>query len=165
MACDGNDYITNFRDGTLYLIDGAGTTLTVPLDAGDISITGMNGDMAERTVYRTRGRMRTVRKTNDLEAQIAFSAMLNRLSSVTKDSVLDFVRFKGKYEHNTRTTGICGDVKTVHAKWVISTPDGDEYAYVPDVAFDFDISEGDPSQISMTGTCYNPEDIDLKGAT
>jgi len=46
MPCTGNDYVTNFRDGTLYLIDGGGTSLTIPLEMGDVNISGLNGDMS-----------------------------------------------------------------------------------------------------------------------
>ena len=76
MACNGNDYVSNFRDGTLYLMDGGGNTLTVPLEMGDVAISGLSGDMTEVAVYRSRGRTVAVRKTNDLQPSIAFSAML-----------------------------------------------------------------------------------------
>ena len=164
MACNSNDYVTNFRDGTLYLIDGAGTTLTIPLEMGDVSITGLNGDMSEVSVYRSRGRTVTVRKTNDLNPAIAASAMLNRFTSATKDVIADFIRFTGKYASNVRTNGVCGDTKTIDAKWVVETPDGDETIIVRDVLFNFDLSEGDPSSISLSGTIYNA-DITMTGAT
>lgn len=164
MACDGNDYVTNFRDGTLYLEDGAGHTLTVPLETGDIAISGLNGDMTERAVYMSRGRIKSVRKTNDIVPTIAFSAMLNRMSSATKDVIVDFLRFTGKYATNVRTTGVCGDIKTVNARWVVTTPDGDESITARDVAFGFDLAEGDPSSVSFSGEIYNT-DITFNGAT
>ena len=113
MPCTGNDYVTNFRDGTLYLIDGGGTSLTIPLEMGDVNISGLNGDMSEVSVYRSRGKTVTVRKTNDLNPSISASAMLNRFSSATKDVIADFIRFTGKYASNVRTSGVCGDVKTL----------------------------------------------------
>lgn len=164
MACNGNDYVSNFRDGTLYLMDGGGNTLTVPLEMGDVAISGLSGDMTEVAVYRSRGRTVAVRKTNDLQPSIAFSAMLNRLSSVTNNVIADFIRFSGKFASNTRTTGICGDAKTLDAKWQVSTPDGVEQIIVRDVVFTYDISEGDPSSISLSGTIYNP-DVTITGAT
>jgi hypothetical protein len=164
MACNGNDYVSNFRDGTLYLMDGGGNTLTVPLEMGDVAISGLSGDMTEVAVYRSRGRTVAVRKTNDLQPSIAFSAMLNRLSSVTNNVIADFIRFSGKFASNTRTTGICGDAKTLDAKWQVSTPDGTEQIIVRDVVFTYDISEGDPSSISLSGTIYNP-DVTITGAT
>lgn len=164
MACNGNDYVTNFRDGALYLLDGSGASLTIPLEMGDVSISGLSGDMTEVAVYRSRGKTVAIRKTNDLQPSISFSAMLNRLSSVTNDVIADFIRFKGKYAGNIRTSGICGDAKTLNAKWVVSTPDGDETIIVRDVVFTFDFSEGDPSSVSLSGTIYNP-DISITGAT
>lgn len=164
MACNGNDYVTNFRDGTLYLIDGAGTSLAIPLEMGDVAISGLSGDMTEVSVYRSRGKTVSVRKTNDLNPTIAFSAMLNRVSSVTNNVVADFIRFSGKYASNVRTTGVCGDTKTLNAKWTVSTPDGDETVIVRDVLFTFDLAEADPSTISLSGTIYNP-DVTMSGAT
>lgn len=164
MACNANDYVTNFRDGTLYLIDGAGTQLTIPLEMGDVNISGMNGDMFDVSVYRSRGRTVTVRKTNDINATISASAMLNRFSSTTRDVIADFIRFAGKYATNVRSSGICGDAKTLNAKWVVSTPDGDETIIVRDVLFSFDLAEGDPSSISLNGTIYN-NDVTFTGAT
>ena len=164
MACNGNDYVSNFRDGTLYLLDGAGASLAIPLEMGDVAISGLSGDMREVAVYRSRGRTVAVRTTNDLNPTIAFSAMLNRLSSVTNNVVADFIRFTGKYATNVRTSGICGDAKTLDAKWVIATPDGNETITVRDVLFTFDLSEGDPSSISLSGTIYN-NDVTIIGAT
>lgn len=164
MACNANDYVTNFRDGTLYLIDGAGVTLTIPLEMGDVNIAGLNGDMSEVSVYRSRGKTVTVRKTNDINPTISASAMLNRFTSATKDVIADFIRFTGKYSTNVRTSGICGDAKTINAKWVVSTPDGDETIIVRDVLFSFDLAEGDPSSISLSGTIYN-SDLTMTGAT
>jgi hypothetical protein len=148
----------------MYLLDGSGNTLTIPLEMGDVAISGLSGDMTEVAVYRSRGRTVAVRRTNDLNPTIAFSAMLNRLSSTTNDVIADFIRFKGKYSANVRTSGVCGDAKTLDAKWVISTPDGNETIIVRDVLFTFDFSEGDPSSISLSGTVYNA-DVTITGAT
>ena len=165
MACDGNDYVTNFRDGVLTLFDGAGHSLVVPLEMGDVAISGMNGDMTEHAQYFSRGRKVAVRKTQDLTPTIAFSAMLNRLSSAAalKPAVLDFLRFTGYYATNVRTDGICGDAKTVDCKLALTVPEGTDYIYLRDVIFAFDIGEGDPSSISMSGTVENP-DITIVGA-
>jgi len=54
MACNRNDYVIHFRDGALYLIDGAGTSLTIPLEMDDVNNSGLNGDMSEVSVNRSR---------------------------------------------------------------------------------------------------------------
>lgn len=159
MACDGNDYVTNFRDGLLVLEDGGGHSLEVPLDMGDIAISGLSADMTEVAVYQSRGRTVSVRKTTEVQPTVNFSAMLQRFGSSTtlKAALLDFVRGKGAYATNVRTSGICGDVYTLDARWQLTTADGTDYIQLRDVRFTADLAEGDPNTISLSGTVYNPD--------
>jgi len=170
MSCDGNDYVTNFRDGVLILRDGAGVTLEVPLEMGDVAIGGLSADMTEVAVYQSRGRTKAVRRTNDVQPTLAFSAMLGRLSSSktattvpAKPAVMDFILRRNAYATNIRSSSICGDVYTLDAKWQLTTPDGVEYVELRAVAFTVDLSEGDPNSISLSGTVYDP-DVIIVGA-
>jgi hypothetical protein len=171
MPCDGNDYVTNFRDGTLTLEDGAGHTMVVALDMGDLAISGLTAGQAEVAVYKPRGRTKAIRLTNQTEPTLSFSAMLNRLTASEaagrlaspKRALLDFLLFRGASKGNTRTGGVCGDVPTLNAKWTLNTVDGPEYVLVKDVHFSVDTAEGDPNMISASGTIYNA-DVEIIGA-
>lgn len=162
MPSDPNDYALNFRDGTLTLRDGGGHSLVVPLEQGDVAITGLTPDMVEPTVYFSRGRRVAARKGQDVEPQISLSTLLNRVTSrdATKPAVLDFLRFRGVYASNVRTNGIAGDLKTVDAELALNTPDGVSYVVCHDVYFGHDINEGDPSTLSLSGPVWGGVDID-----
>ena len=164
MACDGNDYVLNFRDGAIILTDGAGHSLTVPLDQGDVAISPLSADMTEVSVYQSRGRTKSIRRTTDIQPTITFSAHLNRLSrsslgTPSKPALLDFIRRRGAYASNVRSSSICGDVYVIDVKWQLSTPDGTEYVECRAVHFTADLAEGDPDTISLSGTIYDPDVI------
>lgn len=176
MACDGNDYVTNFRDGILILEDGAGHTLEVPLEMGDVSITGLNAIQAERVVYRSRGRTKSVRRGVDQEISISFSAMLNRLGSTatktnaagkvvpSKPALIDFILFRGAFAGNVGTTHVCGDAKLLTARWQLTVPEGTDYIELHGVGFDLDTAEGDPNTVSASGTVYDPDVVIVRAA-
>jgi hypothetical protein len=166
MACDGNDYVTNFRDGVLILEDGAGHSLETPLEMGDVAISGLSADMTELAVYKSRGRTKAVRKTNDVEASISFSAMLQRLGSesATKPALLDFMLKRGLYKHNLRTSHVCGDSYLLTARWQLTVPEGVDYIELRGVSFSADTAEGDPNTISCTGTVYDPDVVIVRAA-
>ena len=166
MACDGNDYVTNFRDGVLILEDGAGHSLETPLDMGDVAISGLSADMTELAVYQSRGRTKAVRRTNDVQPSVSFSAMLQRLGSTTasKPALLDFLMRRGLYAGNVRTSHVCGDSYLLTARWQLTVPEGVDYIELRGVSFSADTAEGDPNTISATGTVYDPDVVIVRAA-
>lgn len=163
-TCDGNDYITNFTDGVVTLIDGAGHELDVPLGNGDFSLTGLSADGWEQTVYFIRGVPKTQRRTQMVQPSVSLTAALNRLGSATKKTVLDFLRFRNYYASNVRSRAVCGDSNTVDVRFKISTPDGYEQIDLYGVFFNIDATEGDPSTISLSGTVLSGQ-YDITPAT
>ena len=163
MQCDYQ--VSNFRGGEVTLMDGAGHTLVVPLEVGDFAISGITPTNTEMAVYKSRGRTVAVKQTNDVEPSISFSAMLSRMTSLTKTEVLDFVRFTGYYSTNQAASSICNGGKLLDIKWALETEEGTEYIIARAVGItSIDTGDGDPNSIKFSATAYNPA-VEFYGAT
>lgn len=159
-----DEYVCNYRDGALTLIRGS-LSLVVPLEQGNVSIGGLSATNTSKTSYKSRGRTVTVRQSEESEASISLDTLLNRLSSVTKETVLDFVRGTKKYAGGPWSTAVAGDAQLVDCRWDVNTPDGPEYVNVYAVGFSYDIAEGDPNTVKLSGTIYKPTLTEINGAT
>lgn len=159
-----DEYVGNHRDGYLTLIRGS-LSLVVPLEQGNVAIGGHSSTNTTKTSYKSRGRTVTVRQSDEGECSVSFDSLLNRISSITKDNVIDFIRGAGKYASGQWSTAVAGDGQLVDAAWNIITPDGPEYVKVYAVSFGFDLAEGDPNTVKFSGVGYKPTLTEFGPAT
>lgn len=149
------------RDGTLLIEDGTGTplTYTVAFEAGDFALT-----VPGRTVnlFLDRGVITSppnIRYGDDQPLTFTFTAQLRDVSDAT-DATLPAILMDTGIVGSTWVSrgGANGEVKTFRLTWTIEGTDhGDtadhtlvlDYCYITG-----SVSEGDPSIVSISGTCY-----------
>lgn len=142
--------------GTLKLIDGAGVTLTVPFDRGDVAVTGLKQVLNETTKYVTRGKLRGVGLGDRIFPEVAFSAFLAELTNTTAGAVLDFLHRRKGYSANVSTLGSTHPVYAVHVELAYrGTEFGDDHndtLRCQSVSTTQDVGEaGDGNTISVKG--------------
>lgn len=158
----------NFRDGTLTLIDGAGTTIVVTGDFGDFKVSEMKATQRETSPYQTRGDLIGLRHTNRIFGTLSFSAIMRSFSNGSPGSsgnFVDAVLFQKFYASLVSTTLAIGDVKTLDVKLTIEGTDlgdsSDHTATWEDVELKLAFEEGDPNRFNVTGDIYGQPTGDL----
>tara|TARA_R110002020_G_scaffold40153_3_gene118893 strand:- start:518 stop:1003 length:486 start_codon:yes stop_codon:yes gene_type:complete len=149
--------VKNFRDGTLTIEDGTGTPLDVVVqyEAGDFSLSGLTAGQKEVTTYMDRGDLCSVRQTSQTFPSLSFSAHLSDLSDASEETLPDILLKQGSKSSAVSTLGATADVYTVKLTWSIAEPGGAAHTVVlDDVYCSLDMSEGDPSSFSISGTVY-----------
>jgi hypothetical protein len=149
--------LKNFRDGSLLIEDGTGTPLnyTVAYEAGDFSYDIGKDEIA---VYRDRGAIASVRKTNDGTPSGSFSVHFRDLSDGSDETLTDILDAKGAFAAAVSTLGANADVYCVKLTFSVEGTDhGDSADHV--VTFDdcyctWSFSEGDPNSVSVSWTSY-----------
>lgn len=132
---------TQFKNpvmGVLKLIDGAGTTLVVPYDKGDLAVSGLHKVLNEYVLIQTRGKHRGVVYGNRQYPEVSFSAFITEFTNVTAGNVLDFVLKRGGYAANTSTVGTGSSGNRVYAFHVELSIEGTDYADDADQVFRFE---------------------------
>lgn len=153
--------IKNFRDGTIKLEDGTTPTpitLTVSLEAGDFSISGLNQGNTEATTYLDRGELGSVRLTNRSFPTFSFSAHMADLSDATDKLLWDAVNKTGAWSAAQST--ITGS--DVFGLKVTLTVEGTNFGDLPSdhvlvlngCHMSIDFAEGDPNSFTINGTVY-----------
>ncbi len=152
--------IKNFRDGTIKLDDGTTPTpltLTVTLDAGDFSLSGLNQGNTEATTYLDRGELGSVRLTNRSFPTFSFSAHMADLSDATDKLLWDAVNKSGAFA--TAVSTISGS--DVYGLKVTLTIEGTNFGDAADHVItlngchlSIDFAEGDPNSFTINGTVY-----------
>ena len=149
--------IKNFRDTTILIEDGTGTPLnyTVAYEAGDASF---DIGKYEISVYRDRGDVCSVRKTNQGLPSGSFTVHFRDLTDGTSTTLTDILDKKGSYAAGLSTLGADADVYTVKLTFTI---EGTNHGDAADHTISFDdcyctwsYSDGDPSSISVNWTCH-----------
>lgn len=152
--------IKNFRDGTLQIEDGTGTplTMTVSLENGDFSLSGLISGQKETSVYLDRGDFATIRHTNQAFPTVSLTAHMAYLSDGSNGSLVDVVRKTGQFASAVSTLGANADVLAYKMTLTIEGTDrgdsADHTITLDDVVLAVDFSEGDPNSFSLSGTVY-----------
>jgi hypothetical protein len=148
------------RDGKITITDGGVLSLTGWYEDGDLTISGISRGQMQVKSYKSRGKTYSVRDTEDMDQEIAFSA---HLTGLTGDGItaqlLDAIRRKGLWAAAVSTLPAAnGDTYCLTITWqgertnMGATSDSSfSLKYVHATA---DISEGDPGKISIKGTNY-----------
>ena len=156
-------FISNFSHGQIILTDsGAASTVTMTLDQGDFSASGLADRLREIAAYETRGTLRGVALTNRTYPTISFTSLISEWSDASAGTVLDLITGAGEFSGRTGTLGanhpvVCLDVEFKFTDYDAAVHD----LKFHDVNLQFDYSEGDPSSISLSGTVYGEIDGDL----
>lgn len=152
--------IKNFRDATIKLDDGTSPTpitLTVSLEAGDFSITGLNESNTEATTYLDRGELGSVRKTNRTFPTFSFTAHMADLSDATDKLLWDAVNKTGAWASAASTisgSDVYGLKVTITIEGTNFGDSADHVLVLNGCHMAIDFSEGDPNSFSLSGTVY-----------
>ncbi len=152
--------VKQWTDGSLVLSDGTGSpvTLTVDLEVGDMSITGLGESHKDVRPYYSRGSLVSLRKGQDAHPSISFSTLMAALSDASATTVSDFLLRRNSYSANISTSTALGDVYTVDMALTIEGTDfgdgADHVITATDVHVTRDFSEGEPNTIAFSGTVY-----------
>jgi hypothetical protein len=152
--------IKNFRDGTILFADGTTPTplsVTVTLEGGDFSLTGLNQGNLEATTYLDRGDLGSVRLTNRSFPSISLTCHMADLSDATDKLIWDIVNKTGAFSAALST--ITGS--DVYGLKITLTIEGTNFGDTADhtivmsgVHCTIDFAEGDPNSFSISGTVY-----------
>ena len=152
--------IKTFVDATVNIKDGTGTPIemTVSLENGDFSLSGLMSGQKETSVYLDRGAFASIRHTNQTFPTISLSAHMAYLTDNTNGSLLDVVRKTGEFASAVSTLGANAEVMAYLVELVIEGTDhgdsADHTITLDDVVMSVDFSEGDPNSFSLSGTVY-----------
>ena len=152
--------VKNFRDTTILIEDATAITplnYTVAYEAGDAS-----SDIGkyEISVYRDRGEVCSVRKTNAGLPSGSFTVHFRELSDGTNENLTDILDQKGAFSAavSTLAAGADADVYTVKLTFTIA---GAVHGDATDNTISFDdcyctwsYSDGDPSSVAVSWTCH-----------
>lgn len=150
------------RDGTITLIDGTGTPVTLEIQYEEGNLT-FDTPKAAQTVIRDRGTISTVRKGDDEPAASgSFSAFFRQFTDGSEaGSILDFVNKTGNYSSNT-STGSSGspfvEFYCIDIEYEVDgTGLGDDAvtkATLGKCVCTASFTEGDPSSFTINFTSY-----------
>ena len=149
--------IKNFRDTTILIEDATAIPLnyTVAYEAGDASF---DIGKYEISVYRDRGDVCSVRKTNQGLPSGSFTIHFRELTDVANENLTDILDQKGAFSAAVSTLGANADVYTVKMTFTI---EGTDHGDATDNVISFDdcyctwsYSDGDPSSVSVSWTCH-----------
>ena len=92
MAAPGA-FIANFTHGTLIIKDGTGTplTLTLTLDEGSFSLSGLGNTLREIAAYETRGALRGLAQTTRTYPTGSFTSLVSEWSDASTGTLLDMI--------------------------------------------------------------------------
>lgn len=152
--------IKNFRDGSIVFADGTTPTplsVTVTLEGGDFSLTGLNQGNTEATTYLDRGELGSVRLTSRSFASFSVSCHMADLSDATDKLIFDAINKTGAFSAALST--ITGS--DVYGLKITLTIEGTNFGDTADHTIvmngchcTIDFSEGDPNTFSISGVVY-----------
>ena len=149
------------RDGTITLLDGTGTPVTLDVAYEDGNFTFSDPQQFSELVVMDRGNFAAVRKQDEQAKTGSFSFHFRQFTDgVNAGSVRDFINASGAYSGNV-STGLSGvpfiEHYTIDIKYTADSPDTGEADHVVTLAkciCSLDFSEGDPSSFTLNFTCY-----------
>lgn len=157
--------IKHFTDGSIQLKDGTGTPVTfdLPFTQGDMSISGLSQQLRAVNAYESRGKLHSLRHGARTYPTCSINLMLADYSDGTDETAVDFITKAGAFSGNLSGHGANADVYTI-AEIVLTiegTDHGDAADHtitLKDVYATFDLSEGEPNTMAISGTIYGPVD-------
>lgn len=163
MAAPGT-FVANFTHGQIIISDGTGTPLTVTLtlDQGDFSISGLADRLREIAAYETRGTLRGVALTNRTYPTLSFTSLISEWSDAAAGTVLDMITGSGQFAARIGTLGADHPVICLDCKFQFVDYGGNGHDLtLHDCNFQFDFSEGDADSLALSATVYGEIDGDL----
>ncbi len=152
--------IKNFRDGTILFADGTTPTplsVTVTLEGGDFSLTGLNQGNLEATTYLDRGDLGSVRLTSRSFPSFSVTCHMADLSDATDKLIWDAINKTGAFSAALST--ITGS--DVYGLKITLTIEGTNFGDAADHTIvmngchcTIDFSEGDPNTFTISGIVY-----------
>ena len=149
----------NFRDGQLAIEDGAGSplTVTVQYEDGNFSASGFTEGLKDIAKYEDRGAFYSARHTKRVYPSGSFAAHLTDIADGTEKTLFDLANKTGAWAAATSTLGANAEVMTYKITWTVEGTDhgdtGDHTLVLDDCRLSCDISEGDPSTITISFEC------------
>ena len=156
-------FISNFTNGVLFVMDKDNDKiLTLTLDQGDFSLSGLGDRLREIAAYETRGTLRGVALTTRTHPSLSFTSLISEFSDATAGTVMDMITGAGEFAARVGTLGAAHPVVCLNVKARFVDYDGANHELeCHDVSLTFDYSEGDPNSISLSGTVYGEISGDL----
>ena len=147
--------VKNFRDGSIQLKRGA-NTYTVAYEAGDFQLTEPRPDVS---IVYDRGEIAGLRKTNMQPGSFSFSAHLRSVADAVDVTMIDFINKTGAASAFSTTGGTGYEPDLIDIVFTIEASNHeaaveDNTLTITSVRALWDIAEGDPSTISVTGEIY-----------
>lgn len=153
------DFIATDCDGTITLLDGAGTPVSYAMGytQGDWKIDGLTKEQREVLTFISRGRLKGKRLGDPVFPTLTGTAMVTGLTHSTDSTPLDFLRAVGAYTGNV-TQDADGEVYTVGIRITIERSahgmGNDETITLPDTHMTIGWAEGRPTTLAFSGTVY-----------
>jgi hypothetical protein len=165
MAAPGT-FVSNFTNGTITVSDGTGTplTLTLSLDEGNFSVSGLADRLREIGAYETRGALRGLSLTTRTYPSLSFSSLISEWTDASTGTLMDMVlgTTGSAFAARVGTLGATHPVVTLDIEFKFTDFAGTAHDLkFHDVLISFDFSEGDPDTLSFSGTVYGEIDGDL----
>jgi hypothetical protein len=153
--------IKNFTDGSITIKDGTGTPLeiTVALDEGNFTMSGLAAQLSEVAAYESRGSFSGLRHTTRTYPSGSFSAKVAEFSEDSTGTLADAILKQGTvWAAAVSTSGASADVYTVDLVFAMEGTDhgdsADATVTLEDCYCTIDFAEGDPNTFTITFTCY-----------
>jgi hypothetical protein len=167
-----SSFVKNQNDGSVTLKANGGTpSITLAFDSGDFSATGIKRKLQDTNAYQRRGALTTVRHTTRNFPTISFTAQFtnfegNEGGGSNGNPLEAALGDGGTWGSANSTLGANADVYTLDVEFVVEGSDfgdsGDHDVTFHDVELSWDISEGDPTTVSFSGTVYGEIDGDVE---
>lgn len=148
------------RDGVITLSDGAAATYTVAYEDGNFSADTLTGaNAADRVVIRDRGTIVGLRKGDDPVGSLSFTVHFREFTNGSASALLDFITGTNAGAALTSTGGagfeqfMCGVNMTIEGTDHGDTADAS--VTWTKVLLTADMSEGDPTSLSISGEIYS----------
>jgi len=156
------------RDGSITLIDGTGSpvTLVVAYEDGNLSLNSPN--TYSSTVIKDRGDTSTVRKGDDQQISGTFSFHLRQFTepAAVAGSIIDFLTKAGGYSSNISAGAgapyveqYCINIKYIADGVAVGDALTSEVVLGKCVIDSYDVTEGDPTSVSISFTCFGGSTI------
>ena len=146
------------RDGKIEIIT-AEHVFELQFEPGDLAISNLKEGQTATTMILDRGSFHALRKTDFEPVSLAFTATLTDLSDNTDVLLVNACLGDGAWASDTSAFGANADCWGVKITFTIDgTSHGDAanhtMEFTPVRITGMDISEGEPSTVSVTAECY-----------
>ena len=147
--------VKNFRDGTITIVRGA-STYVIAYEAGDLQLTPPRYDVS---VVYDRGEIAGLRKTTKQPGSFSFTAHFRSIADAGSVTLVDMIEKTGAAAGYS-TTGATGyEPDLADLLWTVESTDHeaaieDSTITATSCRYLWDVAEGDPTSINITGEIY-----------